>query len=268
VQGSTDSRGLLLQPAFGESGTATITITVSDGQYSATQTFVVNVSNASRAGVWNGLISSEPASHAGTGVIKITTSGTGRFTAQALIGGKRESFKGKVPASGPSAPFRSLSRRATLQLEMATGKLTGTLASGALESTFAADRALFTRKAPRGPLRNVPAMWLGSFNGTFGPSSNGAPAGTGVAVVTVGKRGSVRTAGRLADGTAFAHGNALSQEGSSPLYAPLYGGSGALAGELRWAPSETGDWTSTMRWFEPGAPAEGWISPFSATRAE
>jgi hypothetical protein len=75
--------------------------------------------------------------------------------------------------------------------------------------------------------------------------------------VTVLTNGTLRAVGKLPNGSGFAYGNALSQEGSTPLYVSLDKGAGALAGMMKWAPTDATDWAGEMRWFRAGAPAAG-----------
>jgi hypothetical protein len=78
------------------------------------------------------------------GLINIKTSVSGEFTAKAVRGGARDSFKGAIPASGLSPAIRSKSGKLTMQLERASnGKLSGTISDAGSSSAFEADRRAF-----------------------------------------------------------------------------------------------------------------------------
>lgn len=78
-----------------------------------------------------------------------------------------------------------------------------------------------------------------------------APGGEGYGVVKVTSRSRVQMYGRLADGTAYSRGAAVSTNGWWPYYLPLSQGRGALIGWLRFALHDDGDVAGDLFWVKP-----------------
>jgi hypothetical protein len=236
--------------------------------YTGTSIMLVPVTDSAPVdGTWNGIVTSSPASAAGSGLLKITTSTSGQFTAKVTFGGTKEVFRGTLPTSGASEILRSKSGRLTLQFDpVVNGTLSGTISDGETTSIFVAERSVFTSTMPTPPVAEVPSEWLGRFTLLLRSAGDAAPEGSGYAAVTVTANGTLRAVGKLADGRSFAYGNKLSDEGIWPIYLPFNGGSDAVVGELRWQPSEETDWAGHVRWFRRDSPANGWQLPVYGAR--
>jgi hypothetical protein len=82
------------------------------------------------------------------------------------------------------------------------------------------------------------------------PGGAGVPTGHASGTVTVSPNGSVRTSGRLPDGTAFSHATALGVEGQWPLFAAPYPVRGLLLG---WMGCNT---NAPAQWIKPSRPTD------------
>lgn len=222
-------------------------------------------------GEYNGLARAEVPTNGTTGSLKILVTNGGRFTGKLILAGVHYPLMGSFSANG-SATFGDAKRvRRTffreglnplelgLQLDVAAAsphRVTGTLMdAGVVVATISADQALFTdAKVPATPRRNVPAEFGGAY--TFvvpAPEGRGIsiPRGSGWGRAVVMPNGSIRVAGVLADGIHFTCSTVLSQDGSLPLYVPLYRNGGAICGRVSLVTLAGNDVNGEVVWFRP-----------------
>ncbi len=207
-------------------------------------------------GAWNGLVTSDPATHATTGAIAFVSSPTGTFSGKLVVGGLSHSFKGLLNSDGESGTLAIPHTAFSLQFQIAGApgeeKASGTITGAAAPLMFDADRAVFTAKPnPAVPLRNVPAAWLGKYTLLLPPADSTSTAGSGMATLFVTPTGIVKISGKLADGTAFSSSHSLSAEGVAPFYVALSRGTGSASGPLAWELKEESDLGGTVHWFRP-----------------
>jgi len=107
--------------------------------------------------------------------------------------------------------------------------LTGTLANGTWTANVLGYRSAF------GPGQNT--NFPGRYTIRMAGTGNGSvtPGGDGFATATVDANGKVKLAGKLADGTPFTSGTALSRSGGWPLFVSTHRGKGVMMGWMRCA---------------------------------
>jgi uncharacterized repeat protein (TIGR03803 family) len=255
------------------------------------------------AGSYNGLATPMAASltpFLHTGVFRLKVTASGRFTGTLTLGGVplpvvlTGSFGnagaarfGKTGATVLVIPRKNLpSLHLTLNLDVDapfSRQITGTLREAGVDvAALLGGQALYTaKKNPLPPLLNVPTTLLdpatdrGAYTGYFRAHSTlpttDFPQGDGYALVKITPAGLVQLTGRLADGTPFAAGNALSPDNTLPFYVRLYAGAGALSGPIsfREITSQSDADGIGMLWFRPPiakAPAyrAGWPGGITA----
>src|SRR5207302_1994891 len=82
------------------------------------------------------------------------------------------------------------------------------------------------------------------------------PQGDGFALIAIGADGSARVAGRTGDGTPFSQLSMVSQNGTLPIYVPLYGSQGSISGALNFENTTGGDLDGTLNWTKPARPKD------------
>jgi uncharacterized delta-60 repeat protein len=92
------------------------------------------------------------------------------------------------------------------------------------------------------------------------------PQGTGIASLTLSKKGAITLEGFLADGTPFTTTSQLRPNRTVPLFIPLYRSTGFLSGELTFSSQPNSDVAAVdLTWIRPALPAadfyrDGWLS--------
>ena len=205
--------------------------------------------------------------------MKIVVGLGGKFTGKVILAGVQFPISGAFGGDGPATfgdakhSTRILLRSGSAPLELALSldisggghRITGTIRDGGnVVSTIEADHALFTdAKNPVSPRRNVPVELAGLYTFIF-PSvvADGVvtPKGNGWGRVLVTPNGSVRIAGTLADGAAFGCSTVLAQDGTLPLYVPLYQYAGAIGGRVSLVSEAGNDVSGNVVWFRPATP--------------
>mgnify|MGYP001627370309 CR=1 FL=1 len=176
------------------------------------------------------------------GRYELTTTASGAFTGKAFFGKRSEVFKGMLQVEA-NAPTEATA-------EFAWPRKGSPAQQGRLELSLAGEpdcrlqRRLDGETVEQGEGWHIP--WDGReqradvFAGRHHlalrlpePGEND-PTGSGFAVAVVtAASGAVKTAGRLADGTAFTSGGWVGGEGEMLLYQSLYAERGAVAGQVR-----------------------------------
>jgi hypothetical protein len=195
-----------------------------------------------------------------TGVVTIVLGKNYTFTADLVIAATNYRFKGQFGPSGdysgtisaPNEPTIAVS----LHLDTASGLATISGTAGGLG--VAANHAAYNAKDEAPEIGYYTVLLLSD------TSTGILPYGTGIATVRVGKGGSVKLAGRLADGTPFNVGTVLTGNTQTAgnqivLYAPLGYRStltkavkGFLIGTLTFEKLPgTSDFDGTLEWIKP-----------------
>ena len=81
---------------------------------------------------------------------------------------------------------------------------------------------------------------------------NSSPGGDGYGTVKVDASGAILFNGSLADGSKVSQSSALSKQGIWPLYAPLYGGQGAIISWLQFTNQTDSDLGGQLLWLKVG----------------
>ena len=217
-------------------------------------TFIANPF-LTRAGTYTGIITSVPASHAAGGLFQVKITSSGLATGKLVIGGKPLPFKTSLQADGqsplltlprPGAPSVSL----TFQLDVVgTGTLDGSLTSGPLSATFDARIAVSDAA--------LAGQYTITLPGPATPGDNGdTPDGSGFATAKISTTGMVKITGILGEGTPFATSGTIVSGGFLPIYAPLYGGGGSIAGLAEFSNLADSDFSTQLAWFKPARPKD------------
>ena len=204
----------------------------------------------------------------GTLTLKVTSL-AGKLTAKAVTQQQTLSFSSTTWSSpGTNGPARAtLTTRTgeTLDLYVSQNRAWGTLAGGKLGTeilTLDGSRSRFTDRKDA----EAQAMldgYLGYYTVSLPPanalslgSANAVPAGSGYLTLTIGRGGSAKIAGVLADGTPVSQSSRLAlfdscgPEACVPLFAPLYSRKGWLGGLLWLDPaSRTAVTDRDLGWF-------------------
>lgn len=218
------------------------------------------------AGKYRGLVLATPVSHASCGMLNLTIAAKGAFSGVAIIGGAKFNLRGVFDADGiahfGTATEATLPRAGKtpllLRLQLPTGNVSPTYVfgdvreTGGFTSVIDAPRIFFTSaKNPVAPLVNPPATWPGSYTADVRLL---APlpelAGYGWITATVGKDGSAKFIGSLADGTRWTSTQTLIANGTVPIHAALYGGKGSLFGSVVFSGSPA-TITAKTDWYRP-----------------
>jgi hypothetical protein len=230
--GSGASRTVTVTPATGQLGTATITLTVSDGTASTNTSFVLTVQATTftpAAASYSGLFyDSNQVAYASAGSFKVSTTTKSKYTGQFKHQGKTYSVSGQLDAFGRgsnSIPRTGLSPLVLLfdcGTSNYSGTLFGTLSGAGWVASVSGDRLSFNAKTN-------PAPWAGTYTLVLpGQEGTDGPAGHSYGAVKVTTAGAVSFAGSLGDGVKVSQAASLSKEGMWPFYASLYSSKGLI----------------------------------------
>ena len=182
------------------------------------------------AGAYYGLFAGSNAPFESSGLLTLNLTSLGKFTARILNAGGSYSFSGALSGVGwwsntvsRGSAKTPLSVLLNLDTTNGTEQILGGVSCGTnWTAPLQADRATF------GKTNLFPDS--GKFTLVFGSAN----AGDGYATVSVNNAGTVSLSGVLSDGAAVAPGAvSVSQYGQWPLYIPLYGRFGSLAGWIQ-----------------------------------
>lgn len=218
------------------------------------------------------------------GMVLVSVTRTGAFTARALVGGVTVPFVGSLDVAGV-AKFRTPSKTSidligrtgydtyfgalAFQVSNVTG-MTGTLstqvAGGTVLANFSAQSSPYTslNRVPTSFL-NVPTVGTptsGYYTIALKPKEQTPvvdhalyPQAFGFARLSLGGTGGVTMSGRLADGTVFSTTSRLRADGTIPLFLQTYNQAGAFGGELTLADLADSDVSGTdLLWMRPAIP--------------
>ncbi len=244
----------------------------SNGQQSSSRSFPVIVTHVGTyagtvLGSYFGLVRGPQFSFANDGYVTMTSTTTGSYTLKLLIGGKTWSASGKFDANGNATAkiVRGkgikdltivLAHSSTPPVDQIHGRVAdGTFADGkftghTFETEFTVDRVVWKLKTREAPQHGSYTMLMPAHDDA---ATQKAPLGTSFGTVTIGKDGSAKLVGTLADGSpGFTTSSFLSKDGLWPLYASLYANTGVLLGTLAFADLEDiSDFDGPLTWFKP-----------------
>lgn len=206
------------------------------------------------AGTYSGLVESNTPSPETTGSISIKMANTGSFSATLTFGGAHLAFRGQFDDSGDYSTSLvtklGLTLSISLHAESVNGidRITGTVSSGSFTSDLTANRSVFNAAS------NPATQFQSHYTLLLLPDSAAAdfPQGTGCGVLTVNAGGTIKLKGTLGDGTKIKQTAVVSQDGSWPVYIPLYARKGLLSGWLTFTNVVgVSDLNGTLTWTKP-----------------
>ena len=204
------------------------------------------------SGGYGGVFTDTSPSQTNTGALFAKINSGGAFTGALFFSGHRYTLQGRFNSQGDvtlSLPRVGLTPL-TLALHIDTTgvdqQITGTLSDGTVSIALAAARSPATAEVAHYNLRIAPS------------ADATTPQGFGYAMVYIAQNGLVRISGMLADGTPIAAASYVTA-GGIPIYIPLVGGTGSLAGTL----VLNGDTAQgTLDWHKPARPGTRFPAAF------
>lgn len=127
------------------------------------------------------------------------------------------------------------------------GYLLGTISGGAWSAEIFANEAAFDAANPCTNAGNYTLAIPGD------PGNDSKPAGCSYGTLKVDKKGALKFAGSLADGTPITESTALSKAGEWPCYIPLYRGQGSLVSWIIFTNQPETDLTGLLSWIKPNS---------------
>jgi hypothetical protein len=259
LRGATGSKLTLANLKTNDTGADLVYSLIASNKYGVANSVGVTVTLVANpftnlAGAYYGLFAESNAQFESSGLLTLSLTSQGKFTAKILCAGGSYSFDGVLSGSGWESNTVSRGTALTpltvvLNLDTTNGmeQILGTVSAGTnWSAALEADRATFS--AAKNPFANA-----GKFTLIFGNTNSGAqsPGGDGYGTVSVSAAGMVSLSGTLSDNTSVAPGAvSVSKYGRWPLYIPLYGKFGSLVGWIDFANTETSSFTgSNAMWF-------------------
>ena len=283
----SSSGTLTFEPAEGQSGTATVTVTPRDNggtsnggvDTGAVHTFTIDIlGGVQLGGRYEGLLL--PAdhtvpSHGANGTVSMKGTTDGAFTGKVALEGISYSIKGIFNRDGAARFGASLTNSLTitrkgktplfLTLQLRTGglgdRLTGIVRENSSDlSQVAAYRVIYSRTNPVPTTIVDPATDKGRYTALIvsapapnnGLPANRYPQGEGYATATVTTAGAVTISGRLADGTAFKSKGNLTDGARYGFHILTDSKRGSCTGMITFQALSGSDFDATnVNWFRP-----------------
>jgi hypothetical protein len=215
-----------------------------------TANFVTNPFAACQ-GSYNGLFyESNEVRLGSSGAFAFALTDKGKYSASLRLGGKKSKASGKLGLDGRAtnviarAGANPLTVTWVMSLDGAD-QIAGTVSDGEWTAALAGDRACFGKTNPASFAGKYTFLILGS------PGSTLAPEGDSYGTAAVSSNGAVKVKGHLADKSSLALKVPVAKSGQWPLYAPLYGGKGALLGWAAFTNQPATDFEGTLSWIKP-----------------
>ena len=143
----------------------------------------------------------------------------------------------------------------TLHIDLTNGtdEITGTVTEGTTISTVTASLSTFNSKT------NPASQYAGIYTIVLPPNTNDTgsafPQGDGYGTLNVGTSGKLRFSATLGDGTRISQTATISDNGSWPVYIPLYLKQGTLVGAVTFTNIVgVSDLSGALTWFKPVIP--------------
>lgn len=115
------------------------------------------------------------------------------------------------------------------------------------DGTLSGKRSIFSRSNQFPGAGNFTFIFAGSGD----PSDTNFPTGNGPGTITITSSGTVFISGLLADNSAFSFSTVLCDDGTFPVFAPLYNGKGMIQGWLGLARDPDADLAGDVIWTKP-----------------
>ncbi len=197
------------------------------------------------------------------GLVKVSVSGSGVFSARIYLGNDVFSAQGHLGADGTATVNIRRSGKSpltlTLNLDVAgTNGLTGTLSDGASTESFAGEQAY---QASNGRFAQA-GRYTVSLPANSQNTDSNVPAGDGYATLRIDGAGRATLAGALADGRTFSASGVASTGGTASagptiaFYRSIYGGLGSISGKVTLEETSVSDLDGIFRWIKPERPAD------------
>ena len=204
-------------------------------------------------GSYNGLFyEADEVRHGSSGVINLSLTAGGSFTAKLQAGGGRHRLVGRFALDGRATNFIARVGTNALKVVLALNvtnpadPMSGSVSDGIWVSDLRADRSFFHAATN-------PAPFAGKY--TVALSGGGeleSPAGDSYATVNVASSGYVTLKGTLAERTVLTQKVPLSREGYWPLHRQLYSRRGSILGWIRFSDEPGSDVAGQLQWIKPG----------------
>lgn len=204
--------------------------------------------NARYAGLF---ISSDEPSHTNSGLIAVSSTATGGYSAKIWLNGAPYSGSGRFSSNGV-ASFSVLASdgqqiSVSLQAQLPYASfLAGEVRVDSLTNGWTAELIAYRR---RFNAKTHPALNAGRYTllipNTGAPLS--APSGSGFGIVRVDRSGNLVFVGTLGDGTKVTQNVFVSQEGLWPLYASSHSG-GSILGWITFTNLPNSDFSGIVNW--------------------
>ena len=258
--GSAANRTVSVTPGAGLTGSAQITLTVSDGTNSAQSSFMVTIAQPTvmqktalpATSSYNGLFyESDAVRTRSAGSFKVTVSSSGKYSGTLQMAAGKYSFSGifGVLCQATNTIVRKGATPLVINFGLnpagALNPFSGNLSDGTFASEMHGAPAAFN-------VKTHPAPYLGTYtlampNQDFETSF---PLGNGYGSVKVDGSGNVKLSGVLADGSKITQASQLAADGSWPLFVPLYSGKGLLMAWVSFQNRTTDDLHGAINWIK------------------
>lgn len=262
--GSGQNRTATITPAANQTGTASITIKVSDGTLTAQSSFSLSVQQPAamstsalpKTTTYNGLFYESSAVRLqSAGSVKLTVTTGGKYSGSLQTAAAKYSFTGQFGqfCQGTATILRKGSTPLTLNLTLqpanASQPFSGTLSDGNWTAQVIGQPAVFN-------IKTNPAPYAGTYTLII-PGGNTSPSfalGNGFASLTVDGNGNIKLAGTLADGTKISQAVGVAGNGSWPFFVPLYKGQGCAIGWISITNRQNDDMNGPINWIKTPNP--------------
>ncbi len=205
------------------------------------------------SGTYNGLFYQDDQVRPGASgsfALVVTTRGT--YSGRLQLGATRYSFSGKLnlQCQGTNYLIASLNGQLSIDFQLSSQKqpyeMIGRVTDGKWTATLVGGRAAFSAPANPAPFAGTYTVLIPGQ--TEDPTR---PAGHGYGSLRVDTSGRIRLSGVLADGTKVTQSAVVTKNGSWPLYASLYSGSGSVISWLTFVNRQNDDLNGALSWIKP-----------------
>ena len=194
--------------------------------------------------------------HERSGLLTVSTTDQGKYSGTLRLGGRRYTLSGRFDLDCHAT--NSIPRKGTNALTLVfalgsgtnTGRLLGTVTDGLWTAVLLGDRHEFNSITNPAPFTGRHTMVLPGQ-----PGSATSPGGDGYGAIKISSRGFLQLTAMTADDRPLTLSAPLSQDGTCPVYVPLYKGKGSILGWLNFTNRPSDDFTGLLNWACPSLPA-------------
>jgi hypothetical protein len=258
--GSAQNRTVTITPASGQTGTAQVTISVSDGTATAQATFTLTIDQATalstaalpKTSSYNGLFYEQDAVRLqSAGAFKLTVTSAGKYSGSVQMSDGLHAFTGQFGAfcQASNLIVRKVGSPLVINFSLlgdnSTNQFAGNLSDGVWAAPMHGSRAAYN-------IKTNPAPYAGSYTIAI-PNPDNSPSfsmGNGYGAIKVDGNGNVKLTGVLADGTKISQSAPLSKDGLWPLFAPLYSGKGLVIAWISFTNRAADDLHGQINWIK------------------